>query len=153
MGAELSDITINYAQELLKLQFQELNGLQSTLLQEKKMELSEAQIKKQTANHPLFQKSSLDCSIYCRLEVQIYDSLFYTIDKETRSIIQNLFQVRSGKSLTIKLVQCQKQTGGKDCSLCNSNCFSSQDNKFPSIVNEGSFGGVSEQKAHVTISL
>jgi len=44
MGAELSDITINYAQELLKLQFQELNGLQSTLLQEK-IELSEAQVK------------------------------------------------------------------------------------------------------------
>ena len=45
MGAELSDITINYAQELLKLQFKELNGLQSTTLQEKKIELSEAQVK------------------------------------------------------------------------------------------------------------
>ena len=31
MGTELSDITINYAQVLLKLQLQELNGLQSTL--------------------------------------------------------------------------------------------------------------------------
>ena len=45
MGAELSDITINYAQELLKIQFQELNGLQSTLLQVREVELSEAQVK------------------------------------------------------------------------------------------------------------
>ena len=36
MGAELSDITINYTQELLKIQFQERNGLHSTLLQERK---------------------------------------------------------------------------------------------------------------------
>ena len=45
MGAELSDITINYAQELLKIQFQQLNGLHSTVLQERKVELSEAQVK------------------------------------------------------------------------------------------------------------
>ena len=44
MRAELSDITINYAQELLKIQFQELNGLHSTLLQERKVELSVAQV-------------------------------------------------------------------------------------------------------------
>ena len=32
---ELSDIKVNYAQHLIKLQFIHLNGLQSTLLQEK----------------------------------------------------------------------------------------------------------------------
>ena len=45
MGAELSDMTLKYAQELLKIQFQELNGLHSTLLQERKVELSEAPVK------------------------------------------------------------------------------------------------------------
>ena len=35
MSHELSDLEINIAQQLLKQQFTKLNGLQSTLLQEK----------------------------------------------------------------------------------------------------------------------
>ena len=35
MGHELTDVEINLAQQLLKAQFDKLNGLQSTLLQEK----------------------------------------------------------------------------------------------------------------------
>ena len=35
MGDELSDRTINYAQEILKLQFKELNSFHSTLSQGK----------------------------------------------------------------------------------------------------------------------
>ena len=49
--------------------------------------------------------------------MQVYDSLFSTIDKETRNIIQNLFQATSCKKPNIKLVRCQKQTGGKDCGV------------------------------------
>ena len=36
MGHELSDLEINLAQQLLKAQFSKLNGLQSTLIQDKK---------------------------------------------------------------------------------------------------------------------
>ena len=35
MGEKLSDLEINFAQRLLKLQFPDLNGLDSTLLQQK----------------------------------------------------------------------------------------------------------------------
>ena len=35
LGCELSDIEVNHAQHLIKLQFSHLTGLQSTLLQEK----------------------------------------------------------------------------------------------------------------------
>ena len=120
MGAELSDITINYAQELLKVQFQELNGLQSTLLQVREVELSEAQVKNKlqiihcSKRHHWIVASTVNCKLE---EVQVYDSLFSTIDKETRNIIQNLFQATSCKKPNIKLVRCQKQTGGKDCGV------------------------------------
>ena len=36
MGEELSDLEMNLAQELLKVQYPKLNGLQSTLFQEKR---------------------------------------------------------------------------------------------------------------------
>ena len=117
MGAELSDITINYALELLKLQFKELNGLQSTILQEKKIELLEAQVKNKLQISKRLHwivASTVNCKFE---EVQVYDSLFRTMDKETKNTTQNLFQARSCKGLVIKLVRCQKQTGGKDCGL------------------------------------
>ena len=118
MGGELSDITINYAQELFKIQFQELNGLQSTLLQVREVELSEAQVKDKpqiihcSKRYHWIVASTVNCKFE---EVQVYDSLFSTIDKETRNIIQNLFQATSCKKPNIKLVRCRKQTGGKDC--------------------------------------
>ena len=45
MGEELSDLTINYAQELLKMQFKHLNGFHSTLLQDKVVQLSHNEVK------------------------------------------------------------------------------------------------------------
>ena len=49
MGEELTDLEINLAQKLLKKQFACMNGLQSTLLQDKGPMASE----KQTANSVL----------------------------------------------------------------------------------------------------
>ena len=37
MGEELTDLEINFAQQLLKEQFKHINGLHSTLLQEKRL--------------------------------------------------------------------------------------------------------------------
>ena len=107
IGAELSDITINYAQELLKIQFQQLNGLHSTVLQERKVELSEAQVKNKlqiihcSKRHHWIVASTVNCKLE---EVRVYDSLFSNIDKQNRNIIQNLFQATSCKRLDIKLV-------------------------------------------------
>ena len=44
MGEELTDIEINLAQQLLKCQFPEVNGLQSTLLQDKQTLLTERSV-------------------------------------------------------------------------------------------------------------
>ena len=49
MNVELSDEEINFAQELLKLQFPKINGLQSTLFQEKPLDLTEDAVK--NVNH------------------------------------------------------------------------------------------------------
>ena len=45
-------------------------------------------------------------------EVNIYDSVFSTVDEETKDVVANLFH-----SSSMKLMQIQKQVGGKDCGL------------------------------------
>ena len=45
MNVELSDVEINFAQELLKQQFPQINGLQLTLLQEKPLHPTEDSVK------------------------------------------------------------------------------------------------------------
>ena len=45
MNIQLCDEEINFAQELLKLQFPKINGLQSILVQEKPLDLTEDAVK------------------------------------------------------------------------------------------------------------
>ena len=45
MGDEVSDLTINYAQEILKLQFKKLNGFHSTLSQGKVVQWSQNEVR------------------------------------------------------------------------------------------------------------
>ena len=117
MGAELSDITINYTQELLKIQFQQLNGLHATLLQERKVELSEAQVKNKlqiihcSKRHHWIVASTVNCKLE---EVRVYDSLFSNIDKQTRNIIQNLCQATSCKGLTSSLFDVKSKLEEKN---------------------------------------
>ena len=49
--------------------------------------------------------------------VIVVDSLFKSIDKETKSIILNLFEHNSESQPTIKLVRSQQQKGTKDCGV------------------------------------
>ena len=44
--------------------------------------------------------------------VNIYDSMYSTLDEETKEVIANLFH-----SATVKMMQTQKQEGSKDCGL------------------------------------
>ena len=64
MGEELSDIHINIAQNLLKVQFPEMRGLKSILLQQKEMLVLEMKEKVvqfiHCSIHTLFQLSTLD---------------------------------------------------------------------------------------------
>ena len=87
MGEELSDLTINYAQELLKMH---LNGFYSTLLQDKVVQLSHDEVKDKlqiifcSAQRHWIVASTVGCKID---EVKVYDSLFRKGDQEDYSIL------------------------------------------------------------------
>ena len=44
--------------------------------------------------------------------MQVYDSAYDSLDKETEAIVLNLFR---GSSLPIQMAKLQKQVGGSDC--------------------------------------
>ena len=88
---------INFAQELLKLQFSKLNGLQSTLFQDKPLELTEDAVKNKIqivyckSRHHWLVASTVCCSLG---QVKVYDSLFTYCDEV---VISNLFQWNTSK--------------------------------------------------------
>ena len=120
MGVELSDIHINLAQRFLKHQFPGLNGLESTLFQDKEHTLTEDNVKNKLQiihckqRHHWIVASTVNGRYE---EVVIIDSLFRAIDEETKQIIFNLFQFDCKKPPTIKVIKTQKQKGNKDCGL------------------------------------
>ena len=67
MGEKLSDLDINAAQRILKQQFPNVNGLDSTLYQIKERKLTENQVKKQNTNYTLPTQGTLDCCHHCRM--------------------------------------------------------------------------------------
>lgn len=107
-GEKLTDLHVHFAQQLLKRQFPYLNGLQPTVLQAKKSPgalPNQLQVMHSRGDHWI-----LASNIGCRNgDVSVYDSVYRSIDKETRAVITNLFQ-----SSTLKLVESQKQEGGAD---------------------------------------
>ena len=110
-GEMLSDIPINLAQQLLKKQFPSLNGLQSTLLQSKprtgEVPDNKLQIIHSRGNHWI-----VASTVGCTNTICVYDSLYNTLDKGTLDVVMNLF----GSSM-VKMMECQKQAGGRDCGL------------------------------------
>ena len=110
IGEKLSDIHINFAQQLLKQQFPQLNGLKSTLLQSKENtgEFLPAQIHCHSRDHWIVASTNA-----CKDgDVCVYDSVFSTLDKETNEVVANLFP-----SASVKVIKSQKQAGGTDCGL------------------------------------
>lgn len=118
MSEELTDVHINIAQNLLKKQFPNLSGLQCTLLQAK--ETSTIDIK---ANNMLQIIHCLDRHHWIvattigsgKNQIKIFDSIFRNVDSQTKKVLSNLFGCLS--TLTIKVVNSQKQNGVKDCGL------------------------------------
>ena len=113
-GEKLNDCQINMAQGLLKQQFPEVTGLNSTLLQAKKGHKQQdnkhkIQIVHSRGDHWLVASGVLSS----RDEVKVYDSIYRTLDRTTKNIISNLFPCSS----SIELVKINRQTGGKDCGL------------------------------------
>ena len=111
---ELTDRHIQYAQQLVKIQFSTVGGLCSTLLQNK--------------SHDCLPHNSVQvvfCYGICRWSVvskgvvNVYDSLFKVLDDETLDVINNYFGTESKKRQKVKcnMVDVQIQEGPKDCGL------------------------------------
>lgn len=88
---------INFAQQLLKAQFTKLNGLTSTLYQEKRVQLTENLVQNKVqivyckTRHHWIAASTVNCATG---EVKVYDSIFQYCDKETeQAIFSTLVQV------------------------------------------------------------
>ena len=113
-GAKLTDLHVHAAQQLLKRQFPHLNGLQPTVLQAKKS----LGVRKPVPNQLQIIHSRGDhwivaSNIGCKNGVvNVYDSVYRSVDKATRAVITNLFQ-----SSAVKIIESQKQEGGTDCGL------------------------------------
>ena len=119
MGEELSDVHINLAQRLLRVQFPESSGLLSTLLQGKETSVIERKEKRilqvihSTSRHYWIVATTIGSK--GEGDVLVYDSIFKILDRETKSVIYGIFKSLSVNK--VKLVKSQKQKGVKDCGL------------------------------------
>lgn len=112
-GEMLNDNHINFAQELLKIQFKHLSGLCSTLLLAKKNRLQPATDAVQiihTRGNDWIVASTIGC---LPNEVMVFDSLYSSIDQPTLDLLKQLF----GEDVKVKLEKCPQQTGVRDCGV------------------------------------
>ena len=110
MGEELTNVEMNFAQQLLRQQFKRINGLCSTSLQEKVSNLT----KKSMASriqiiHCKGRKHwILATTINFKHDtVKVYDSTFHFLDKDSLCIVENCFTCENITS-QVKLIQCWK---------------------------------------------
>ena len=112
-GEELNDNHINFAQELLKRQFRTISGLQTTLFLSRLKETLPAtncvQVVHCRGSHWIV-ASTIGCSTG---EVLIFDSLYSSVDPETRELLKLLF----GTDAKVKLETCPQQVGNRDCGV------------------------------------
>ena len=96
MGEELSDIEINYAQQLLKVHHPKFSGFHSTLLQGRvKGSANNIQIVHCSTRHHWITVTTMNCKLG---EVKVYDSLLTYCDKETVKIIHDIYQDSAEKT-------------------------------------------------------
>jgi len=117
MGNELSDLHINKAQSLLKAQFLQVNGLILSLLQSKDLQptgsvSNKIQIVHCSECHHWVVATTVNCKDG---EVIVFDSVYRSLDDETKAMVSRLFQ--NSSELKIEVVNPQKQKGGNDCRL------------------------------------
>ena len=122
MGNDLSNIHVNLVQSLLKAQFLQLKGLKSTLLQCKDFEqvFTEDEITNKlqkihcSDRHHWIVATTVKCE---QGEMHVYNSLFKTLDDETKATIFRLFRSSATSTPKIKVINSPKQEGEKDCRL------------------------------------
>ena len=116
-GEMLNDEHVNNAPELLKRQFSSLNGLRSTLFQSNKQPLTESQQALQIVHsrgNRWIAVSTIDANDG---KVHVYDSVYDTLDEDTRSIISTMFHSTKFHAMKLQMVPAQKKVGGRDCGL------------------------------------
>ena len=111
IGLKVTDVSMKWANCLLKQKFSNLNGLQSTLIQSKKG-LNHCADNNLQIVHCRSNDHWILASTISSVELLIYDSIFNTLNPETMRIVATLFPGRN-----FKMANCQKQQGGTDCSL------------------------------------
>lgn len=113
-GDKLNDKHINFAHQMLKKQFLNLNGCQSTLLQAKQPLANceqVIQIVHARGDHWMALSTfGADANL-----VNVYDSVYHTLDEDTESVIKNL--LKKMYPLQIRITNIQKQEGSRDCGL------------------------------------
>ena len=118
-GNKLTDIPINKALGIIKQQFPNIQGLQSTLLQYKGLQYKgrkrvikdQVQVIHDRGDHWIV-ASNVGCK---RKEVNMYDSVYSSVNKETENVVFKMFN--GGSKMTINMRPFQKQSGGADCGL------------------------------------
>ena len=110
----LNDVIINAAQVILKVQFTNILGFQSTLLLKKEQPRYQSE---KVYIQMIFKRESYwlvaSNALAKRGQIIVYNFIFDSIHKNTKEIIENLF----GPSVTPRLAESSKQSGGADCGL------------------------------------
>jgi len=110
---DLPNQHINYAQTLLHNQFPLTEGLHNTLLQKKKWQQKVKwgiQIIHDRGHHWVV-ASTIDSD----QTVQVYNSVYSTVDTKTVDVINNIFVITNYTKIDLKRPQIQE--GSQDCGL------------------------------------
>ena len=131
-GRELSDNHINFAQEILKIQFPHISGLQSTLIiakcQKVPVTSTYLQIIHSRGNHWI-----VATNIRCDPKLQVFDSLYSSVDEATTKFLRHLFG-----PCVIEVGDSPMQNGGTDCGLyAIATCVSLANNQKPGRFIQG----------------
>ena len=111
-GAELNDT--NFAQEIIRMQFTKLTGLQSTLmLAVHPWPLITPAQSLLPIIHPKGIHWIVASTIASSLTVQVFDSLYSSVDDMTTRLLTNLF----GVDVTVEMGFCLLQDGIANCGV------------------------------------
>ena len=112
MGEKLTDVAINWVQQLIKIKFSHIDGFESTLHQQRKTNRPKAIVKGLQIVHCRNDHWILASTVGSQNELLVYDSLYDSVDKECKEVLHSLFP-----KIMIKMSKCQKQVGYADCGL------------------------------------
>ena len=114
-GKELCDLHVNAFQNILKSQFPEIKGLQSTLLQRKKP-ISKIDLAAGKVLQIVHMPSHWVTYQLFTSEVYFYDSAYSSVLADRLDILAQLLRTEQS-SFTIKIMNVSKQSGSVDCAL------------------------------------